>query len=111
MTQKHDRGRMLGVGFILLALAMVGQGLFVQSQRQAEQNCQADYSRDTSAVIAQRATWNDEDRNALNTMIFTVVDPTLTQKERRAAVQAYVDVQKDNDKKRKANPLPEYTCG
>lgn len=110
-VSKKQRANWLGVAFIVLAVVMVAQGLLVQAQRQEQQDCQGDYSRDVSEVIAQRALWADEDRDALNTMIFTVVKPEKTQAQRKAAVQKYVDIQKDNDKKRKANPLPEYTCG
>jgi Na+-transporting methylmalonyl-CoA/oxaloacetate decarboxylase gamma subunit len=105
-----DRGHVLGVGFILLALAMVIQGLWVQSERQAEQDCQTEYNQDVTAVIAQRATWADEDRTALNTMIFAVVNPTLDDAAKRRALDDYVETAQTNENRRQASPLPTYHC-
>jgi hypothetical protein len=109
-VKKIDRGHLLGIGFILLSLAMVIQGLWVQQQRQIEQDCQTEYNQDVTAVIAQRATWADEDRTALNRMIFTVVNPKLDDAAKRAALDDYVETAQTNENKRTANPLPEYTC-
>ena len=58
------------------------------------------------AVQGQRGQWADEDRNALNQMIFTVISNASDQ-EKTKAVQGYASTAKANDKKRKANPLPD----
>lgn len=104
-----ERSRVMGYVFITIAIVMVVQGAWLQWQRQQETDCQADYNQDVSSVVSQRAVWADEDRNALNKMIFTVIDPKADEAERRAAVEKFADTARRNDKNRKANPMPKRT--
>jgi hypothetical protein len=107
-----DRNHILGTLFILIAIVMVIQGLWLSHQRDVETKCQADYNQQTAVVVAQRAQWADEDRAALNMMIFTVIDPKKDQADREQAVQSYKVTAEKNDANRKANPLPTRThCG
>lgn len=110
MNWRFDKWHALGVGLIVLALAMVVQGLWIQHLRQIDQDCQTTYNKDVSAVIAQRSGWADEDRAALNTMIYAVVNDKLSEDKQQEAVLNYVTVSQENDANRKANPLPEYHC-
>lgn len=112
IKKTFDRQHLLGTIFICIAVLMVIQGLWIQWDKDQEAKCQADYNQKTSTVVAQRGEWADEDRAALNKMIFTVIDPKQTQQEREDAVQLYAITSKKNDENRKANPLPTRTsCG
>ena len=112
MTQKPDRQHVLGFSFIMIAVIMMAQGLWLQSQQDKETQCQADYNASVVSVQKQRSDWADEDRKALNDMIFTVIDPKASQGDREQAVQDYAETARKNDANRQANPLPSRTsCG
>ena len=99
-----DRQHLLGTIFIAIAIAMVVQGLWISHKQDEEAKCQADYNQKTSAVQKQRAEWSDEDRAALNTMIFKVIDTKSSAPEREDAVQLWAVTARKNDANRKANP-------
>lgn len=112
IKKTFDRQHLLGTIFICIAVLMVIQGLYLQWRNDQESNCQADYNSKVTTVIAQRGQWADEDRAALNTMIFTVIDPKQTEQERQDAVNLYAATARKNDANRQANPLPDRTsCG
>jgi len=104
-----DRRHTLGVTFMVVALLMVIQGVYLSVKQNRESACQSDYNASVVAVQKQRAQWADEDRKALNDMIFAVISPKATQGEKQQAVQQYVSTARTNDKNRKENPLPERT--
>ena len=107
-----DRQHLLGYAFVVIAVLMVIQGVWLQYDQDRETQCQSDYNAQNSVVVAQRAQWADEDRKALNQMIFTVINPKVDQSAREDAVQEYAVTAKKNDANRKANPLPTRTkCG
>lgn len=107
-----DRQRFMGYLFIVIALLMVIQGLWLSHKQDAEASCQAAYNNQVSTVVAQRGQWADEDRAALNTMIFEVINPSVDDHERQQAVIDYAATARKNDANRQANPLPERTsCG
>lgn len=109
IKRTFDRQHLLGTIFILIAVLMVIQGLWLQYTKDQEASCQANYNSDVSAVVAQRAQWADEDRHALNTMISTVINPDNTEQERQQALQQYAETAAKNDANRQANPLPSKT--
>lgn len=109
IKRTFDRQHLLGTIFIAIAILMVVQGLWLSHKNDQEAKCQADYNQSVSEVVSQRGEWADEDRAALNTMIFKVIDPKITQPEAQEAVQTYADTAKKNDANRQANPLPERT--
>jgi hypothetical protein len=112
IKKTFDRQHLLGTIFICIAVLMVIQGLYLQWKNDQESNCQADYNSKVTTVIAQRGEWADEDRAALNTMIFKVIDPQADEQDRADAVQLYAVTAKKNDANRQANPLPDRTsCG
>jgi len=112
IKRTFDRQHLLGTIFIAIAILMVIQGLWLSHVNDAETKCQADYNQAVVDVQQQRAQWADEDRKALNDMIFTVIDPKVTQAEREEAVQLYAVTARKNDANRQATPLPERTsCG
>ena len=112
VKRSFDRQHLLGTIFIAIAVLMVIQGLWLSHVNDAEASCQAAYNEQVITVVAQRGEWADEDRKALNEMIFTVIQPDISQGEAAAAVQAYAATAKKNDANRQANPLPERTsCG
>lgn len=114
MSDQHrghptDRSRTLGFVFIVIAVIMVVQGVWLQYDQARESSCQSEYNADVSAVVAQRSTWADEDRRELNNMIFKIIDPKASDPEQAAAVKKYVTTAKANDALRKANPMPAKT--
>lgn len=109
IKRTFDRQHILGTIFIAIAVLMVIQGLWLQWSRDRESNCQADYNAHVSSVVAQRAQWADEDRKALNTMIFAVIDPKNSDQGRQQAFQTYAETARKNDQNRQANPLPTRT--
>jgi len=74
-----SKQRIFGVVLVLFALVVVGQSAWFQTQRSTELDCQSDYN---TAVAA--------DREALNKMIFTLVDESATDQEKTSAVADYV---------------------
>jgi len=112
MTQKHDSQHVLGFAFIVIALIMMIQGLWLGQQQENETQCQADYNAQSNAVQKQRAEWADQDRDALNQMIFTVIDPHTSNQQKQNAVNEFAQTARKNDANRRANPLPSRTsCG
>lgn len=112
VKKTFDRQHLLGTIFICIAVLMVIQGLWIQYKNDQEGKCQSDYNQKVTTVIAQRGQWSDEDRAALNTMIFQIIDPKATDAERQDAVQLYAVTARKNDANRQANPLPSRTsCG
>lgn len=109
--------RTFGIVLIVLSLMTVGQAVYftIETRGQAEvdrrrTSCQAGYNQAFTRALTARATISDGDRKNLNDMITAVV--TLqTPAERRAAIETYVRVQADNDRKRAQNPLPEIPEG
>lgn len=75
----QSRRRLIGIGLILIAVLMVAQGAWLQYQRGRELDCQAAYN---NAVA--------EDRKALNTMIFALVDERSGQRVKEKAIADYV---------------------
>lgn len=112
VKRTFDRQHILGTIFILIAVLMVLQGLYLSHVNDQETKCQAQYNEDVTTVIAQRGQWADEDRKALNDMIFTVIKPGVSQEEATQAVQTYAETARKNDANREANPLPSSNnCG
>lgn len=112
MTTKPDRQHVLGFAFIMIAVIMMAQGLWLQNNQNDENQCQADYNEAYTAVAKQRGDWADEDRRSLNHMIFTVLDPKIDNDEKKQVVTAWQTEAEKNDRNRKANPLPSRTdCG
>jgi|SRR5262245_4176858 len=112
LKRAFDRNHIYGTIFILIALVMVIQGVWLSHQRDVEAKCQADYNQQTAVVVQQRSEWADQDRTALNTMIFTVINPKASDQERQDAVEEFAATAKQNDANRQANPLPTRTkCG
>jgi hypothetical protein len=101
----HPSNRSLGVWLIVIAVVLGAWTVYSQWQDTRFISCQTDFNEATNAVQRQRASWADEDRKALNTMIFTVVQ-VQNQRVRKQAVDNYVDTVRDNDHNRRANPLP-----
>ena len=109
LKRAFDKNHIYGTIFILIALVMVIQGVWLSHERDVEAKCQADYNQQSSAVQQQRAEWADEDRASLNQMIFTVIDPKASDGEKREAVQVFAATARKNDANRQANPLPVRT--
>ena len=109
IKRTFDRQHLLGTIFIAIAILMVIQGVWLSHVDDTRSSCQANYNEQVTTVVAQRAQWSDEDRKALNDMIFTLVDPKVTQADREQAVQLYAVTARKNDANRQANPLPERT--
>lgn len=109
IKRPFDRQHILGTVFIAIAIVMVIQGLWLSHVNDKETACQAAYNESYTAVVQQRGEWADEDRAALNKMIFTVIDPKTTQAQAEEAVQLYAETAKKNDANRKENPLPDRT--
>jgi septal ring factor EnvC (AmiA/AmiB activator) len=107
--QTDRKERVTGYVVIAVALLMVIQGVWLSVKQSKESECQAQYNSDITAVQKQRATWADEDRKALNDMIFTVIDAKANQATRTQAVQDYAATARRNDANRQANPFPTRT--
>ncbi len=109
IKRTFDRQHLLGTIFIAIAILMVIQGVWLQYNNDQEAKCQAEYNQQVSTVVAQRGQWADEDRAALNKMIFTVIDPQADEQTQSNAVQEYAETARKNDANRQANPLPSRT--
>jgi uncharacterized protein YpmS len=74
-----DKWNWSGVAIIVIAVVLIAQVAWQQYQREQEQNCQAAYNLEVA-----------QDRNALNQMIFTIMDPESDRADKVTAVQDYI---------------------
>jgi len=103
----HTRATRLGIVVIILSLVTVVSSAMstVAVYRQAD--CLREYNSRFTLAFNARATANDTDRKALNTMIVSIADRSLSQQERAAKFAAYVEQVKAGDRLRAEHPLPQ----
>ena len=114
------QSRVIGILVLLMSTITIISSSFTsyQNRQNSEHDrevtaCQARYNDDFARAVTLRGQYADEDRTLLNTMIFTILDEP-DPKKRQAAVNKWVRETQENDKLRKATPLPDLTtrnCG
>lgn len=89
----------------LIAFLSLLLSLGVGAKQYALADCLARYNDEAAASQKARAQAAEEDRQAVDTMVKSVVN-SHSRAESRAALLAYVNTRAVNDEKRRANPAP-----
>lgn len=101
---KVPGNRLLGWIVIILAVFTVAQGAYYAYDRNEITQCQARYNADFANVVAKRAQWADEDKQAE----LKLFRDLLSAKPGTGGkiLQQYLDATTRTDKLRQENPLP-----